>query len=69
MLGKIAADIIYIFYFFQKKGDNLYEMSNPIFWKKNMKKIISLSPAKSAHIMVSVKCRIPVQLIVIHMYI
>ena len=66
MLGKIAADMIlkYFSYVFLESrlchfmqivswGDNLHEMSKPIFWEKKKKKnIISLPSAKYAHRMV-----------------
>ena len=35
-------------------GDNLYDVSGPIFYKKNKKNIINLSSAESTHCMV--KC-------------
>ena len=35
-------------------GDNLHEVSDPIFFRKNKKNIISLSSAEFAHSMASV---------------
>ena len=37
-------------------GDNLYEMSNPTFWKKKKGNSISLWSAEFAHSMLSLKC-------------
>ena len=38
-----------------KGGDNLHEMSNPVFWEKYEKNVISLSSAELGHRVVKVK--------------
>ena len=42
-------------YFFPEKGDNMHEMSKPVFWEKNKKNVINLTPAELAQIELMVK--------------
>ena len=45
----------FCFFFLQKTGNNLHEMSNPVSWEKNKKNITNLSSAELAQRMVKVK--------------